>query len=121
MQSLAQIDDQQVGQLVLRTQPEYKIGKIVKIVVGSGGRRFCELAAVSIQTHQRVGVLHVRVDGQVFITGLQTVPPEREGIVDARVDVERILELRVSRLASELREAIDGLSRQAAGDRTIFR
>ena len=72
------------------------------------------------RAHQRIGVLHVGIDAQIFVAGLQTVAAQRRRVIEARIDRERILELRVGRLAAQLRKARDGLRRQTARDRAVI-
>ena len=118
VRALAHLGDDEAGELVLRARPEVEVGEVVQVVRRGPGRA-AELAAVGVQAVERIGVLHLGVDGQVLVTDLEAVPPEDRRQGQARVDVERVLELRVGGLAPELRVAVDRLRRQSTRERGV--
>ena len=75
MKTLAHLGDGQIGEFVLIAETEIEIGKIVDII-RRRARRTAELSAVSIESEQRIRVLNGGVDGEIFVTGFQTVSAE---------------------------------------------
>ena len=114
MHPLAQMEDERVDQLVGAARAQQEVGEVVGRGVGRGAGRPAELAAVGVGAVLRMDVVDVGVDALVFVAGLKRVAAADPRVVDARVDDERILELRIAVLAAPRRPAAD---RSAASGR----
>ena len=96
--------------------PNEKVDEVEGGGVGRGAGRPAELAAVSVGAILRVDVIDIGIDVLIFVAGLQRVLPAHPRVVEARIDDERVLELRVAALAAPRGPAADRLLRQPAGE-----
>ena len=121
MHALAQLEDERVDELVGVARAEHEVDEVERRGVGGGPGRPAELATVAVGAVLRMHVVDVGIDVLILVAGLERVAAADPRVVEARVDDERILELRVAALPAPRRPAADRLLRQAAGKDRVGR
>ena len=117
---LAIVADDCVGQRVLTPKAKQEIGNgITGGIGGAGDRGSRKCTGISIAPVKRIDIKHLRADHHILIAHLQDMPLQILCEVEFRIEAQGVLELRISRLASQLVEPGYSGGYQTASQRRI--